>query len=79
MNNFFLLRSFMSRSSFVRPSCGMIDAVASEDSDCFVLGFLNMIQLLDISVSPTGLNCTIVSGNSLTECIKKVLYDATFR
>jgi XPG I-region len=56
---------------------GIIDAVASEDSDCFVSGCLNMIQLLDIRVSPTGLNCTIISGNSRTEYVKKVLPDAT--
>ena len=56
---------------------GIIDAVAPEDSDCYVLGCLNMIQLLDIRVSPTGPNCTITSGNTWTEYVKNILPDAT--
>ena len=56
---------------------GIIDAVASEDSDCFVLGCVNIIQLIDIRVSPTESNCTILSGNRWSDYVKEVLPDAT--
>ena len=56
---------------------GIIDAVASEDSDCFVLGCANIIQLIDVGASPTESNCTILSGNRWSDYVKEVLPDAT--
>lgn len=56
---------------------GIIDAVASEDSDCFVLGCITMIQLLDIRVSPTGINCTIISGNCWSDYVNDIMPDAS--
>jgi 5'-3' exonuclease len=56
---------------------GVIDAVASEDSDCFVLGCMNMIHLLDIRIIPANPNCTIISGTCWSELVNTVLPDAT--
>lgn len=45
---------------------GVIDAVAS-----------NIIQLLDINVNSTDLNCTIISGNRWTDYVNDIIPDAT--
>ena len=58
-------------------SDGVIDAVASEDSDCFVLGCTNIIQLIDINASTTDPNCTIISGNRWSDYVNDILPDAT--
>ena len=56
---------------------GIIDAVASNDSDCFVLGCSTVIQLFDLKISATGLNCTIVLGECLTNYMHNILPNAT--
>ena len=52
---------------------GIIDAVVSEDSDCFVLGRKIMIQLLDINIDSSEVNCSKVSGTCLYEYVSKIL------
>ena len=56
---------------------GIIDAVASDDSDCFVLGCSTVIQLLDLKIVATGLNCTIVPGECWTSYMENILPNAT--
>ena len=56
---------------------GIIDAVASDDSDCFVLGCSTVIQLLDLKIVATGLNCTIVPGDCWTSDVHNILLHAT--
>ena len=56
---------------------GIIDAVVSEDSDCFVLGCKKVIQLLDINIDPLGLNCTLVTGSCWTTYVNNILPNPT--
>ena len=51
----------------------IIDAVVSEDSDCFVLGCKSVIQLLDINIDPLGLNCALVTGSCSTSYVDSIL------
>ena len=52
---------------------GIIDAVVSEDSDCFVLGCKVMIQLLDITIDPSDVNCSKVIGECWYEYVRNIL------
>jgi 5'-3' exonuclease len=52
---------------------GVIDAVVSEDSDCFVLGCKVMIQLLDKDLPPLGLNCSAVTGSQWYDYVNNIL------
>ena len=52
---------------------GIIDAVVSEDSDCFVLGCRKMIQLLDIKVDPLGPNCSMTTGNCWADYVGNII------
>ena len=55
----------------------IIDAVVSEDSDCFVLVFKSAIQLLDINIDPLGLNCALVTGSWWTSYVYNTLPSPT--
>ena len=52
---------------------GIIDAVVSEDSDCFVLGCKIMIQLLDINIVHSEVNCSKVTGECWYEYVSTIL------
>ena len=52
---------------------GVIDAIVSEDSDCFVLESKVLIQLLDINIAPDGVNCSAVMGSCWHEYVNKIL------
>ena len=54
---------------------GVIDAVVSEDSDCFVLGCQSLIQLLDIKVDPLGPNCSMTTGRCWVDYVANVIPD----
>ena len=55
----------------------IIDAVVSEDSDCFVLGCKSVIQLLDINIDPLELNCALVMGCCWTSYVDNILPSPT--
>ena len=55
----------------------VIDAVASEDSDLFVLGCQTLIQLLNVRAGADSCDCTIVSGFTWTDYVNNILPEAT--
>lgn len=52
---------------------GIIDAIVSEDSDFFVLGSKVMIQLLDITIDPAEVNCSVVKGRTWYEYVNNII------